>query len=141
MKKLLIVLLIILALFLLYVFLVYAGIIPPNQYYPTEGIWYCEELQIQLCFSDKPHNTHEGAPDHDCCITIEGKQIKCYPHYKQGNPNFVVVYQKSGSTDKNTEEYSIDHIFYKGHVKSLSKTRLVTKDRETGETYTFYRID
>ena len=151
MKKLLIVLLVLFALLLLYI-LGLIFIAPKMQYYPTSGQWYCEELQMTLCFD---HGMNQADANHTCSyVTIDGQKIPCSVHYMESKVNFRVAYYDSvsdtyfdhtcsneiGESTEYDHTYSGYHVFYYGIAKSINKTKFVTKDRDTGETYIFYRI-
>lgn len=100
----------------------------PAQTFPNEGIWYCEDLQIQICFDKNPdkYETH----------IIKDKKISCTLSTDYGNRFFSIVYQ-----DTISAEYNYDTCFYAGEFISFDDDTLITRATDTQKEYVFTRID
>ena len=92
-------------------------------YFPKEGIWYCDELQIQL----------------DCAdgfgfVMVENTKVKCAWGADRGSATLIVM-----SQDFNTKYYQMAEAVFVAEQVALSDTQLVVKTDEN-VYYIFDRI-
>ena len=93
---------------------------------PEEGIWYCEELQIQLSFEE----------NHDSYMVIDGIQIRCVWENDTNSQDIRVLCQGA-----NTFGYGMGESLFSGRYVELSDDQYVVENRQTREQYTFIRQD
>lgn len=99
----------------------------PYQTFPQEGIWYCEELQIQICFDKDREKRNTYA-------IIDDEKINCVLYTDYGNRYFSIVCQ-----DMITGKYdSAD--YYAGEFISFNDERIITRDTQTQTEYVFVRV-
>ena len=91
---------------------------------PEEGIWYCEELDMQLAFSDSD----------DSYIVIDGEKVICSVHNNRGSQVFSLLIQESG-----VPNYKLGDDVFSGKYVSLTEEAFTVKDRESGMQYVFIR--
>ena len=98
----------------------------PTQYEPQEGVWYCEELQIQLSYkSDAP------------CFVIENdEKIVCGCGSDRGVNYIQVLCQETDNP-----YYYLGEMVFCAEIISLNDVELIVYDESTQEQYAFYRID
>lgn len=92
---------------------------------PEKGIWYCEQLQIQLSCEDD--NTY---------AVVNGKMIRCVWGNDRYSNVIGVECQESG-----IEEYRLGETVFWGYFVSLTDSEYVIRDAKSGVEYTFDRID
>ena len=99
----------------------------PTQALPNKGIWYCEDLQIQICFDKNPdmYETH----------IISEKKVNCTLSTDYGNRFFSIMYQ-----DTINSEYNYDTCFYSGECIYFDEEKMVTKEVDTGREFVFERL-
>lgn len=84
--------------------------------YPKEGVWYCEELQMQISFDDS-----------ELSYYIEnGKKIRCGWHCKPYEYGIMYIYPKEDGANSFQFQRSTSDYF-------------VVKDLDTGIKYKFVR--
>ena len=93
---------------------------------PNEGVWYCDELKIQLSFT----------LDEETYAIINGEKVICVWGNNTGSSYFSVIVQENG-----VEGYQIGESFFLGKYKTLTDSELVLEDRESGILYSFVRVD
>ena len=96
------------------------------QYEPEEGIWFCEELQIQLSYER-----------HTQTFAIrDGEKIICACGSDRGVPYLSVSCQET-----NNPNYSLaEEIFY-AKIVSLDQEKMVVREENSETKYTFYRVE
>ena len=95
-----------------------------DPYIPKEGIWFCEELQIQISFE----------PNQRSFKLVGEHKITCsWRHDKNSRYISVVCLE-----DKDTM-YAAGDVVFSGKYVALDKQQYVLSD-DTGKTYTFLRI-
>ena len=93
---------------------------------PEDGIWYCEELDMQLSFSISD----------DSYIVIDGEKVICSVRNNRGSETFSLLIQESG-----VPNYKLgDAVFHGEHV-SLTEEAFTVKDLDSGKQYVFIRCD
>ena len=92
--------------------------------FPTEGIWYCDELQLQLDFGDRT----------ETLVETEGAKVKCQWVSDRGSPYIAVVCDV-----KNCEHCPYGECIFKAEYSSSSETELILESTQDGKFYTFYR--
>ena len=97
----------------------------PSVVRPDEGIWYCEELKIQLSFEDDSSYT-----------VVNGRSISCTWGNDRGSDVIMVLCQ-----EPNIEEYRLGDTVFWGHYVHLTDDEYIVSDGTTSVEYTFERID
>ena len=99
----------------------------PDQQFPEEGFWYCEELQILLCPGMDSAGQYAYA-------FIDGEKRSCALYTDYGNIYFGIgyMYEVDG-----TLEYTS---LYRGEWISFNDECIVTRDRQTQIEYVFVRV-
>lgn len=92
---------------------------------PEDGVWYCEELQMQLSF-EKGQKSY---------VVLDGRVIPCACENNRGSKDVLVFCQVNGS------EYVIGDLIFSGRYVDLSDDTFVLKDRKTQQIYTFVRTN
>ena len=92
---------------------------------PEEGIWYCEELDMQLAFSDSD----------DSYIVIDGEKVICAVRNNRGSKDFLVLILESVAP--NYDKFG--DVVFSGKYVSLTEEAFTVKDRESGMQYVFIR--
>ena len=93
------------------------------QWYPTEGLWYCDELQMQL---DCKHE--------ETFVMIEGTKVVCAWGVDRGSKVLRV-----GCQDSTTKYYNVGEWILTAEQVDLTETQLVVKSTD-GVYYIFERI-
>ena len=96
----------------------------PTEFFPTEGIWYCEEIQLYLGMGTNDSST----------ITVSGEQIECIATYYDGSEYLYVM-----SQDYNTRKFQLGEPVFTGQFISLTATELVLRDVNSQQTYVFIK--
>jgi len=92
---------------------------------PEEGVWYCDDLEIQLSFS-------EG---NETYAIIDGKKVQCVCINDRGAIDFSVLVQ-----ERNVPNYGVGDSIFWGQYVSLSESEFVVEDCNTGVRYIFVRL-
>jgi len=86
---------------------------------PESGVWYCEELQMQLSFdSEVP-----------CFVTQNGTEVNCTWFNNRGSVYIMVCYL--------TKDYDYITVL-DGKYVDLTDDSYIVEDMDTGIQYTFY---
>ena len=121
-------------------------------YYPNSGIWYCDELQAQLCF-DENYDFYYEYLDEDLPIKTadddyyrsfivkDNVKIRCDTRTRRGNKYVFLYYYDPILATSDMPRYSIDDCLFIGLFLSSTKSTLTLKDDDTGHVYTFHRTD
>lgn len=96
----------------------------PDQYEPKEGIWFCEELQIQLSYEQHTQSF----------TIINGEKIKCACGSDRGVPYLHVSCQETDHP-----MYRLGQEIFSAKIISLSETEFVVYDEESLQRYVFIR--
>lgn len=100
---------------------------PTNKVWrPEEGIWYCEELQIQLSFDSR----------YKSYAILDDQMIVCACENSRGSKDILVLCQESIAG-----EYEIGDLIFSGRYVDLDGNRYVVRDMITHELYTFELIE
>lgn len=97
----------------------------PTEFFPDEGKWYCEELEMQLAFGN----------DDDCFVIRNGRKMKCACGSDRGS-NYLSV----GCQEFGCEYCYLGEEIFGATFVSLDETMLVVKDVNNGKEYVFTRI-
>ena len=100
------------------------GYIP--QYEPEDGIWLCEELQIQLDYSGT----------RDTFVINNGEKIHCSCGSDRGVKAIQVVCQQ-----RDHPTYDLGEIIFYAEIKKIKDNTLIVRDPTTEQEYTFVRIN
>ena len=95
----------------------------PKRLMPENGIWYCDELQIQLSFEDYE-------PSY---IVVDGVEIKCAVGNDRGSKLIMISSQEHYS-----EHFRLDETILAAWHVSLAENRWIMQD-DAGREYVFVR--
>ena len=95
-----------------------------DPYIPTEGIWFCEELQLQVSFESNQRSFK---------LAGENKIICTWEHDKNSRYISIVCLEEKNAM------YTFGDVVFCGEYVALDKQQYVLSD-DTGKTYTFLRI-
>lgn len=102
------------------------GAIPESVYnwMPQDGVWYCEELQIQIPFDDLG----------ECYAVIDGQPVKCVFENDRGSSWFSVSIwnEKNGGF--------IGENILVAEVVSISDDSFLVREWRTDEEYVFILV-
>lgn len=98
----------------------------PIEFYPDEGEWYCEELQMQLSFDS------EG----ECFYIYKNEVIECGCGSDKGSTWLSV-----GCQDKDSQYFILGEEVFGAEFVSLEQDVLVVYSETGGRNYTFYRVE
>jgi len=117
-------------LFLVFLFILATAVISilmfPPRYEPEEGVWFCEELQIQISY-EKNANTF---------LIENGEKINCACGSDRGVKELQVYCQE---WDHPT--YRLDEMIFCADIKKLTDKTLTVFDPLAKQEYIFIRID
>lgn len=96
----------------------------PAEFFPSEGKWYCKELEMQLDFSDT-----------DGSFIIRNEQIiTCAYLIDPGSPWLFVAYQE------NIPPYYLGEQILSARFISLSDSEFIVYDECAQQQYTFFCV-
>ncbi len=105
--------------------IIFIGMTHYTQWMPTEGVWYCDELEISLSFDD---NIMSSA-------IVDGQKIVCAVDNMRGSDVVSLSCQ-----DRNTSSISLGEDVFVGEYVDLEDDRLVLREYGTENIYTFLRV-
>lgn len=106
------------------VLIIYQGLgATPKSLLPGEGIWYCDELQIQLSFEN-----HETS-----YIVVDGVEIACAVGNDRGSKQIVISCQ-----ELNSEHFCLDEVILAAWHVELTDNCWIMQD-DSGQQYIFKR--
>lgn len=97
----------------------------PSVARPDEGIWYCEELKMQLSFEDD-----------SSYAVVNGEAISCIWENDRGSDVIGILCQ-----DQNVEAHGLGDTIFWGYQLELTDDKYIVCDGVTGIAYTFTRIN
>ena len=97
---------------------------PRREYTPDDGVWYCDELKMQLSFSKQYQST----------VSIDGEELQCACINDIGSDGIYVLCQESDN-----QVYALGELIVWLEYVSLDGEAYTVKDHNTGETYIFMR--
>lgn len=100
---------------------------------PKDGLWYCEDLQIQLCFqTDQVRHNPDGTINTRCYALTEGSPSMCVMRSpSKENPSSLRI----------VKDFDISsETIFEGKVVSLDEKEYVVR-REDGVVFTFRRVE
>lgn len=123
----------------------------PKVYYPQDGTWFCDELQVQLCFDPEAYVTADFYEDklymqmdddayYTSMIEWNGQKFRCSAHCTRNRPYLYIQYDDPRFNETQYKAYDIGYYFYQTEIISLSNDKMVLKDQNTKEKYIFIRI-
>ena len=124
--------------------------LPQQQYLPSEGKWYSEDIQVQLSFDEfnvlefyenKSYKYMSDEEYYSSFILIDGEKIRCSITCWFNSPKLFILYDDPRLNDVHSNRYGIGYYFYKTDVVNITENKMILKDRNTGQKYTFIRID
>jgi hypothetical protein len=111
----------------LFVYVIFVFIAKPMDkvWCPEDGVWYCEELQIQISFE----------PGKKSYAVLDGTVVPCVCENDRGSKDLLVLCQANGNG------YAIGEIIFSGRYVDLSNDTYVLKNKKSQELYTFVRTE
>ena len=113
--------LVVITLIIIYVVIVLIG---PTLVLPENGVWFCEDLQIQLNF--------ESANLMDSYIVLDGEKYQCRVGSDPGSSYFGISYTDYNPLSKHKLYFTITY---------RDETTFIVKPQNDEQTYTFSRIN
>lgn len=108
-----------------YLSLGYTTVDDVPQWVPEDGIWYCEELQMQLAFEK----------DSETYTIINGEKIICVWENNRGSTHLMVA-----CMDEDSSESSWGEDILSCEYVELTENQFVVKEVSSGEEYIFVRL-
>lgn len=96
----------------------------PTQWFPQEGVWYCEDLAIQIAFDDSSQTF----------AMVNGEKISCACEIDRGSKDIRISCQQPDHP-----LFSLGKFIFSGEQVKLHDDQLVVQD-DHGNQYTFTRI-
>lgn len=100
----------------------------PKDLFPTEGIWYCEELGMQIQ-AKKSHEYYESY------IKKEDQYICCSASTMRGLSRFMVTCE-----DRDTVYYNYGEIIFSGEYIRADEQSFTVREVDGNNEYTFKRL-
>jgi len=94
-----------------------------TEWMPTEGIWYCEELQLQISFDRS-----------ESYIVIDGQKIACDCLNDRGSAWFCVLIQEKNDL------YPVGKEVFSARYVQLSEYEFIVSEEHTGKQYVFVKV-
>lgn len=91
---------------------------------PSEGVWYCDALDIQLSFSVEA----------ETYAVLDDKKVTCTWINNRGATDISVLIQESGVTN-----YKLGDVVFSGEYVSLTESAYTLKDQDSGIQHVFLR--
>lgn len=98
---------------------------PPVQWEPTQGVWFCDELSIQLSYEE----------DDESFIIEDGNKIICACGSDRGSRRIEVSCQ-----DNSTRDYYMGELVFSAEILSLEGNELNVYHKETEREYIFLKV-
>ena len=98
----------------------------PDQYEPLNGVWYCEDLQMQLSYD----------VGKESYVIIAGEKIAIACGSDSGVSRLCVSNQQ-----RNHPEYHMGETIFEAEIISLNATKFVVYDMQAQREFVFYRIE
>ena len=95
-----------------------------TEHTPTEGNWFCEDLQIHVSFST-------GV----CHVTFDGQEIACCFENDRGSKYFSILVQETG-----VDNFPVGAIFFEAEHIKLHDNQWVVKENYTNTEYIFRKV-
>ena len=106
-----------------------------KQYYPNEGIWYCEEIQTQINFSPPESTVFLDNDQSGIYVIKDDDKIACTINVYPGSPQIIIRCQ-----DTANPHYDVGKAIYILTYEALTDEIYVVKDK-SGNVYTFVRVE
>lgn len=97
----------------------------PAVFFPEEGEWYCEKLEMQLAFDITS----------ECFVAIDGQKIQCTCIIDRGSAWLFV-----GCQEADCEYYDLGEEIFLARFVRLDDTKLIVKEASSGTEYIFLRV-
>lgn len=98
----------------------------PNRYEPEEGVWYCEDLQIQLSYDIGK----------ECYVIINGEKIKAACGSDRGVNWLYVTSQQQGHP-----KFDLAEVIFSAEIISLNEVEFIVYDEQAKREFVFYRME
>ena len=100
------------------------NLLPREQYFPEDGVWYCEELEMQMSYET----------DVRSYATVDQTRISCCTGNDRGS-NWITL----SCTESYNPCYDVGEVIFAGEYVSLDDHRLVLRAAD-GREYVFERL-
>lgn len=97
----------------------------PDQYEPTEGVWYCEELNIQLSYES----------DEITYMVIDGELVVCACGSDKGVDRILLCCQQEGHRD-----FYLGELLFEAQIIALRESELLVYVDTLDTQFSFERI-
>ena len=102
---------------------------------PTDGLWYCKELQIQLCLQPGlEYVTADGLADTRSFALIDNRYVMCDIRTDVGTYALCVIHQDA------SDESNLGNVLFEGDIINVSNGSFEVRDK-LGTMYIFDRVD
>ena len=98
---------------------------PSEECTPQDGVWYCDELKMQLSFSKQYHST----------VIIDGEELQCAWRNDIGSCDIYVLCQETEN-----QQHALGELLLWIEYVSMGEETYAVRDHNTGETYIFIRL-
>ena len=112
-------------LIILSIVLAFLSACSPDQYEPTEGVWYCEELNIQLSYE----------PDEISYMVIDGETVLCACGSDKGIDRILLCCQQEGHG-----AFYMGELLFEAQIIGLSESQMLECVDTLDTQYCFERI-
>lgn len=102
----------------------FVGCPKPVEYMPPDGVWYCEELEIQLSFE----------PNAESYAMVNGVKVACSVGNDPGTKSFWVTCIES------VLDMSPGYVLWEAEYVHRDEYEFVVKEQHTGRIYTFTKL-
>lgn len=99
-------------------------VLSPKLHFPDAGIWYCDELQMQISFEDDTASA-----------VVDGKKIPCIWETDGEEKRISVRCSEDGYPG-----YAAGASLFTAKITRLEDNTLVVYEESSGNTYTFLKI-
>lgn len=96
-----------------------------SNWMPEDGLWYCEELQMQITFTED-----------ECFVMKDGQKIACICENDKSSMWFSVL-----CSQQDLEDYPIGTELFSAKRISLSGDTFVVMEEHTKTQYTFIKVE
>ena len=121
-------------------------------FHPKEGLWYCDELNLQITFGEFLEDPIEfytnggylSVSDEEYYrshIVIDGKKYRCGANTPKDQPTLIISYDDIRYNETYPNEYSIGEELFRGTAVKSNGNEYFVKEDATEKTYRFVRIE
>ena len=102
---------------------------------PSDGLWFCEELQIQLCLQPNlDYIKADSSLDSRSFALVDNRYVMCDIRTDAGTYALCVIHQDT------SDESNLDDTLFEGDLINVSNQKFEVRDKQ-GTMYVFHRVD